>query len=331
MAAVPNLVNKFHLKWPVDLNELGTLLERVRQQKSLACGADPTRFIGLSEASNTVRQLIDQVAPSAATVLVTGESGTGKEVVARLLHENSGRTGEFVAVNCGAIPQDLLESELFGHEKGAFTGASALRKGRFEQADHGTLFLDEIGDMPMAAQTRLLRVLQDGEYTTVGGRTPLQTDVRIVAATHRDLRQLIAQGLFREDLYYRLNVVPLRMPALRERLEDIPDLVTHFLRRGVKTGLPSRSLAPDAMHRLKRYDWPGNVRELENLVNRLMALNAHDVISEDIVAEALAPSNVVDAKPVEDGRGTLSESVEQHLATYFAEFGEALPPPGLHQ
>ena len=165
------------------------------------------------------------------TVMITGESGTGKELVARVLHDYSKRrNGPFVAINMAAIPRELIESELFGHEKGAFTGAQARTEGRFQQADGGTLFLDEIGDMPMEAQTRLLRVLQEGEYTTVGGRTPIKTDVRIIAATHRELKTQIQQGRFREDLYYRLNVVPLRLPPLRERLEDIGDLVRHFLR-----------------------------------------------------------------------------------------------------
>ncbi|MEL6367233.1 MAG: sigma-54 dependent transcriptional regulator [Pseudomonadota bacterium] len=286
MAAVPNLVNKFHLKWPVDLNELGTLLERVRQQKSLACGADPTRFIGLSEASNTVRQLIDQVAPSAATVLVTGESGTGKEVVARLLHENSGRTGEFVAVNCGAIPQDLLESELFGHEKGAFTGASALRKGRFEQADHGTLFLDEIGDMPLSMQVKLLRVLQERVVERVGGVRSIPVDVRVVAATHRDLEARIAEHAFREDLYYRLNVVELNITPLRERREDVLPLLDEMVHRCLRKHGIGVSFADDAIDALRDYDWPGNVRELANLVERLIVVRPHATVRRaDLPAE----------------------------------------------
>ena len=206
------------------------------------------------------------------TVMITGESGTGKELVARALHEyGKRRNGPFVAINMAAIPRELIESELFGHEKGAFTGAQNRHVGRFEQAEGGTLFLDEIGDMPMEAQTRLLRVLQEGEYTTVGGRTPIRTNVRIIAATNRDLQQQIDQGLFREDLFYRLNVVPLRLPPLRERLEDIPDLVRHFLGIAEKEGLPPKSFEPAAIERLKRYHWPGNVRELENLVRRLSA------------------------------------------------------------
>ena len=182
-----------------------------------------------------------------------------------------------------AIPRELIESELFGHEKGAFTGAQVRTQGRFEQAEGGTLFLDEIGDMPLEAQTRLLRVLQEGEYTTVGGRTPIKTNVRIIAATHRDLRQQIQQGAFREDLYYRLNVVPVRLPPLRERAEDIGDLARHFLRIAAREGLGQKTLAPGALDRLRKHSWPGNVRELENLVRRLAALYSQDTISAEIV------------------------------------------------
>ena len=214
------------------------------------------------------------------TVMITGESGTGKELVARALHDyGKRRSGPFVAINMAAIPRDLIESELFGHEKGAFTGANTRSAGRFEQAEGGTLFLDEIGDMPMEAQTRLLRVLQQGEYTTVGGRTPIKTDVRIVAATNKDLRILIQQGLFREDLFFRLNVVPLRLPPLRERTEDIPDLVRHFFALAEREGLPPKQIDQAALERLKRYRWPGNVRELENLVRRLAALYPQETIT----------------------------------------------------
>jgi two-component system nitrogen regulation response regulator GlnG len=229
-----------------------------------------------------------------------------------------------------AIPRELIESELFGHEKGAFTGAQARTEGRFQQAEGGTLFLDEIGDMPMEAQTRLLRVLQEGEYTTVGGRTPIKTDVRIIAATHRELKTQIQQGLFREDLYYRLNVVPLRIPPLRERLEDIGDLVRHFLRQAAKAGLGHKSIEASAIERLKQYHWPGNIRELENMVRRLAALHPEDTLTADIVevelAEAIPP-------PAADGGKTpkdLSEQIERYLAGHFASYGRELPPPGLY-
>jgi two-component system nitrogen regulation response regulator GlnG len=264
------------------------------------------------------------------TVMIAGESGTGKELVARALHDyGKRRSGPFVAVNMAAIPRDLIESELFGHEKGAFTGANARSAGRFEQADGGTLFLDEIGDMPMEAQTRLLRVLQQGEYTTVGGRTPIKTDVRIVAATNKDLRLLIQQGLFREDLFFRLNVVPLRLPPLRERSDDVPDLMRHFLTLAEREGLPPKQIDQAALERLKRYRWPGNVRELENLARRLSALYPQEVIGVAVIdAELNQPTleSSDETRPDE----TLSASVERHLARYFAGFKDGVPPPGLY-
>jgi two-component system nitrogen regulation response regulator GlnG len=219
---------------------------------------------------------------------------------------------------------------LFGHEKGAFTGANSRSAGRFEQAEGGTLFLDEIGDMPMEAQTRLLRVLQQGEYTTVGGRTPIKADVRIVAATNKDLRILIQQGLFREDLFFRLIVVPLRLPPLRERIEDVPDLIRHFFALVEREGLPLKQLDQAALDRFKHYRWPGNVRELENLARRLAALYPQETITAAVVdAELSQPANL----PVSEGlrpEDGLSVAVERHLATYFASFGDELPPPGLY-
>ena len=233
------------------------------------------------------------------TVMIQGESGTGKELVARVLHDyGKRRQGPFVAINMAAIPRELIESELFGHEKGAFTGAQARTQGRFEQAEGGTLFLDEIGDMPLEAQTRLLRVLQQGEYTTVGGRTPIKTNVRIIAATHRDLKSQIQQGLFREDLFYRLNVVPLRIPPLRERAEDIGDLVRHFLRQAAREGLGQKSIETAAIERLKTHPWPGNVRELENFVRRVAALYAQDTLTQQIIEQELA-----EVLPKRNGRG----------------------------
>jgi two-component system nitrogen regulation response regulator GlnG len=263
--------------------------------------------------------------------MISGESGTGKELVARALHDyGKRRSGNFVAVNMAAIPRDLIESELFGHEKGAFTGANARSAGRFEQAEGGTLFLDEIGDMPMEAQTRLLRVLQQGEYTTVGGRTPIKSDVRIVAATNKDLRVLIQQGLFREDLFFRLNVVPLRLPPLRERSEDIPDLIRHFFTQAQREGLPPKQIDHAALDRLKRHRWPGNVRELENLARRLAALYPQEIISAAVIESELAQP----AAPLSGGDGggddTLGAAVERHLAAYFAGFRDDLPPAGLY-
>jgi two-component system nitrogen regulation response regulator GlnG len=234
---------------------------------------------------------------------------------------------------------------LFGHEKGAFTGANARSIGRFEQAEGGTLFLDEIGDMPMEAQTRLLRVLQQGEYTTVGGRTPIKTNVRIIAATNKDLRYSIQQGLFREDLFFRLNVVPLRLPPLRERTEDIPDLVRHFFQRGVAEGLSAKSLDHAALDRLKRYPWPGNIRELENLARRLAALYPQEVVTESLIEaelsfaapmQSLGPSasNGAELAGVSRDHETANEQfssgLERHVNDLFRSFGDSLPPVGLY-
>jgi two-component system nitrogen regulation response regulator GlnG len=228
-----------------------------------------------------------------------------------------------------AIPRDLVESELFGHEKGAFTGANTRNPGRFEQAEGGTLFLDEIGDMPMEAQTRLLRVLQQGEYTTVGGRTPIKADVRIIAATNKDLRILIQQGLFREDLFFRLNVVPLRLPPLRERVEDVPDLIRHFFTQAEREGLPPKHIDQAAIEQLKRHRWPGNVRELENLARRLAALYPQETISAAVIEQELFQP-AAPASPEARTEEGIAASVERNLARYFAGFDDGLPPPGLY-
>jgi two-component system nitrogen regulation response regulator GlnG len=325
-----------YLPKPFDLKELTAIVQRAlaapaRKQIPTEAAQPDERLplIGRSPAMQEIYRIIARLTQADLTVMISGESGTGKELVAKALHDyGKRRNGSFVAVNMAAIPKELIESELFGHERGAFTGATARGMGRFEQAEGGTLFLDEIGDMPLEAQTRLLRVLQQGEYTTVGGRTAIKTDVRIIAATNRDLRQLIQQGLFREDLFYRLNVVPLRLPPLRERREDIPDLVRHFLRKAETSGLPSKRLDLAATERLKLHSWPGNVRELENLVRRLVVLNPDEVITEGAVAVELAgwePRTVS-----EEDEGSLSTAVERHLHAQFAEFGDGLPPPGLY-
>jgi len=327
-----------YLPKPFDLSELIAVVGRAlaepgRKVARASTEADNEQLplIGRSPAMQEIYRVLARLTQTDLTVMISGESGTGKELVARVLHDfGKRRSGPFVAVNMAAIPRELIESELFGHEKGAFTGAQARTEGRFQQAEGGTLFLDEIGDMPMEAQTRLLRVLQEGEYTTVGGSTPIRTNVRIISATHRDLRSQIQQGLFREDLFYRLNVVPLRLPALRERLEDIGDLVRHFLRVAVREGLGQKTIEQAAIERLKRHTWPGNVRELENLVRRLAALYSQDTITVDIVDGELsetAPARLDDA---EMHSKTLSELVERYLATYFATFGRELPPAGLY-
>ena len=328
-----------YLPKPFDLKELTSVVHRALsspQSKRDAApeaegGEDRLPLIGRSPAMQEIYRVIARLTQTDLTVMIMGESGTGKELVARALHDyGKRRHGSFVAVNMAAIPKELVESELFGHERGAFTGATNRGVGRFEQAEGGTLFLDEIGDMPLEAQTRLLRVLQQGEYTTVGGRTAIKTDVRIIAATNRDLRQLIQQGLFREDLYYRLNVVPLRLPPLRERVEDIPDLVRHFLRKAEEEGLPLKRLDADAYDLLKRYRWPGNVRELENVIRRLAVLHAGDTIPAQIVAAELKEPERLAADIDDDHSMPLGVAVERHLARYFASHGDRLPPPGLY-
>ncbi|MGN6819047.1 MAG: nitrogen regulation protein NR(I) [Sphingomonas sp.] len=236
-------------------------------------------LIGRSPAMQDVYRVIARVIANDLTVLISGESGTGKELVARAIHDlGPRRRAPFLAINMAAIPRELIEAELFGHERGAFTGAQARSAGRFEQAAGGTLFLDEIGDMPLEAQTRLLRVLQSGEFTTVGGARTIKADVRIVAATNRDLGALVQSGQFREDLFYRLNVVPVTLPALRERRQDIALLARHFLDRAAENGLPRKRLDEAAVIALEAHDWPGNVRELENIMRRLAVLSRDEVI-----------------------------------------------------
>jgi two-component system, NtrC family, nitrogen regulation response regulator GlnG len=328
-----------YLPKPFDLSALVQTVTRALDKAAKPQRSKPEEqgetlpIIGRSAAMQDIYRLIARLTQTDLTVTIVGESGTGKELVARALHDFSRRKkGPFVAINMAAIPRDLIESELFGHEKGSFTGASARMAGRFEQAEGGTLFLDEIGDMPMEAQTRLLRVLQQGEYTTVGGTTPIKTNVRIICATHRDLRQLITQGLFREDLFFRLNVVPLRLPPLRERTEDVPDLARHFLDTASREGLPRKDLSAEALRALQTYRWPGNVRELENLIKRLLAMEVEDVIPASAVERELAELPVSPSTQyAASASGNLSEAVENHLATYFSSLGNQLPPPGLYE
>ena len=328
-----------YLPKPFDLKELTAVVQRAlaspQAKREPATqedgGEEGLPLIGRSPAMQEIYRVIARLTQTDLTVMIMGESGTGKELVARALHDyGKRRHGTFVAVNMAAIPKELVESELFGHERGAFTGATNRGIGRFEQAEGGTLFLDEIGDMPLEAQTRLLRVLQQGEYTTVGGRTPIKTDVRIIAATNRDLRQLIQQGLFREDLYYRLNVVPLRLPPLRERSEDITDLVRHFLRKAEEEGLPAKHLDTDALDILRHHRWPGNVRELENLIRRLAVLHSGDAIPASVIAAELKEPVRTSAADEDEEPVSLSAAVERHLTKYFAEHGDRLPPPGLY-
>ncbi len=337
-----------YLPKPFDLKELvgivGRAMAEPRPDKENPAPEEleGMPLVGRSPAMQEIYRSLARLMQTDLTVMINGESGTGKELVARALHDYGKRKkGPFVAVNMAAIPRDLIESELFGHEKGAFTGANQRSAGRFEQAEGGTLFLDEIGDMPMEAQTRLLRVLQQGEYTTVGGRTPIKTNVRIIAATNKDLRALIQQGLFREDLYFRLNVVPLRLPPLRERAEDIPDLVHHFFKNAASEGLPQKYIEQAALERMKKYRWPGNIRELENMIRRLAALHPQEMISDALVEAELthelrqsAPAersvgSALSAGSMDSGQN-LSTSVERHLAKLFSDYGDGLPPPGLY-
>jgi two-component system nitrogen regulation response regulator GlnG len=327
-----------YLPKPFDLRELVNVVERALTQppQELAATADDDLedqlpLIGRSPAMQDIYRVIARLMGTDLTVMIVGESGTGKELVARALHNyGKRRNGPFVAINMAAIPRELIESELFGHERGAFTGATARSMGRFEQAQGGTLFLDEIGDMPLEAQTRLLRVLQEGEFTAVGGRIPIRADVRVIAATHHDLRNLIRQGLFREDLFYRLNVAPIRLPPLRERTGDIPALVRHFVALAVREGLPPKRLDDEAMERLRTYRWPGNVRELENLIRRLAALYSQEVIGLPVVDSELgeAPETTESAHSAA-GEG-LSGAVEHHIRSYFAAHKGNLPAAGLY-
>lgn len=332
-----------YLPKPFDIKELVGLVRRALVVSEAPHPANAAHvdsgenlpIIGRSHAMQDIYRTLARLMSTDLTVMIVGESGTGKELVARALHDyGKRRNAPWVAVNMAAIPRELIESELFGHEKGSFTGALQRQQGRFEQAEGGTLFLDEIGDMPPEAQTRLLRVLQEGEFTSVGGRTPIRADVRIIAATHRDLTQLIRQGLFREDLYYRLNVVPIRLPPLRERVDDVGELVHHFLQVAASEGLPQKGIEFEAIERLKRHRWPGNVRELENMVRRLVALHSQDVISIDSVEQELqgiddSQASSAAVMPVMTGNG-LSDMVERHIREYFASHDGELPPPGVY-
>ncbi|MDA9034576.1 nitrogen regulation protein NR(I) [Hyphomicrobiales bacterium] len=283
-----------YLPKPFDLNDLNVLINKALVIKPKLKGQTLIRkkssdlIIGSSKAMQEMYRVIGRLSQNDLTVMIYGESGTGKELVSKALHIFGKRSDHpFVAVNMAAIPNELIESELFGHEKGSFTGAYQKSDGKFKQAEKGTLFLDEIGDMPIEAQTRLLRVLQEGEFTSVGGKEKIKTDVRIVAATNKDLKSLIKLGSFREDLFYRLNVVPIHTPALRDKIEDIPELVEHFLGAADKLGLPIKKIDKNAITLLMNHYWPGNVRELENFLLRVCALYSEDTLSEEIVEKEL--------------------------------------------
>jgi DNA-binding NtrC family response regulator len=297
---------------PFDFEELTLLVRRALEVQSLTRELNRLKaqlkdrqeldeIVGTSPEMQGVFKLVGQVADSDATVLIAGESGTGKELVARAIHKNSPRhIGPFVTVNCAAIPRDLLESEMFGHEKGAFTGALTVRRGKFELADKGTIFLDEIGEMDPALQTKILRIFEERRFERLGGEVPITTNVRIVAATNRDLQALVARGIFREDLFYRLNVVPIMLPPLRERREDIPVLITHFLQLYARDD--GKEISAETIKCLLRYHWPGNVRELENVIKRACLLSRTRLILPEHLPESLQAAT----RPAgaEDKRGT---------------------------
>jgi two-component system nitrogen regulation response regulator GlnG len=295
-----------YLPKPFDVTRAVELIRRavdesLREAVGNGAHAETPEMLGQAPAMQDVFRAIGRLSQSNVTVLITGESGSGKELVARALHKHSPRgQGPFVAINTAAIPKDLLESELFGHERGAFTGAQATRRGRFEQADGGTLFLDEIGDMPFDLQTRLLRVLSDGQFYRVGGHQPQKSNVRVIAATHQNLEERVRQGAFREDLFHRLNVIRLRLPALRERREDIPALARHFLAKSAQElGVEPKRLADAALARLVAFDFPGNVRQLENLCHWLTVM---------------APAQLVDVKDLPPELGERAESAASAAA-----------------
>ncbi|WP_018936400.1 nitrogen regulation protein NR(I) [Thioalkalivibrio sp. ALJ24] len=299
-----------YLPKPFDVDEAVALVQRALEARRDsqaaaapgAAGAEEAPIIGEAPAMQEMFRAIGRLSRSNITVLINGESGTGKELVARALHQHSPRAGQpLIALNTAAIPKDLLESELFGHERGAFTGASQTRKGRFEQADGGTLFLDEIGDMPFDLQTRLLRVLSDGTFYRVGGHTPIRTDVRIIAATHQDLEERVRAGQFREDLFHRLNVIRIHVPSLRERPEDIPLLVSHFMTEVAgELGVEPKVMRPEVVAEMQRMPWPGNVRQLENTCRWLTVMaSGREVHLDDLPAELRASG--APAPPSADG------------------------------
>ena len=307
--------------------------ESLREDVADAAQAQMPEMLGQAPAMQDVFRAIGRLSQSNVTVMITGESGTGKELVARALHKHSPRAqGPFVAINTAAIPKDLLESELFGHERGAFTGAQTTRRGRFEQADGGTLFLDEIGDMPFDLQTRLLRVLSDGQFYRVGGHQPLKANVRVIAATHQNLEERVRQGNFREDLYHRLNVIRLRLPPLRERREDIPMLTRFFLGKSAKElGVEAKRISDSALARLATFDFPGNVRQLENLCHWLTVMAPAQVVEpKDLPPELLgAPTALLSAPATPTGVADATAATATPPAPLGTEAAPAAPPDWL--
>ena len=326
-----------YLPKPFDIDEAVSLVERAvthsqeqkRQQQPEPQTANAPEIIGEAPAMQEVFRAIGRLSRSSISVLINGESGTGKELVAHALHRHSPRShNAFIALNMAAIPKDLIESELFGHEKGAFTGANSVRQGRFEQANGGTLFLDEIGDMPLDIQTRLLRVLADGQFYRVGGHSPVNVDVRIIAATHQNLEKLVADGDFREDLFHRLNVIRIHLPSLKDRRQDIPQLTRHFLKRASdELGVEVKTLHSDTEQRLTALDWPGNVRQLENTCRWLTVMaSGKEILPADLPPELLTPTAIT----VEDAPQHWHHALEQWALDNLRQgqqnlLGEALP------
>jgi len=311
-----------YLPKPFDVDQAVDLIRRAlgesqREQAALEPVGEVAEILGQAPAMQEVFRAIGRLSQSSATVLITGESGTGKELVARALHRHSARAARpFVAINTAAMPKDLLESELFGHERGAFTGAQALRRGRFEQAEGGTLFLDEIGDMPAELQTRLLRVLSDGTFYRVGGHQQLKANVRVIAATHQDLEKRVREGSFRDDLYHRLNVIRVRIPSLRERREDIPLLARHFLAHSaIALGVEPKRFSDEVLAHISRMEFPGNVRQLENLCHWLTVMAPGQAIGViDLPAEFRGEPEGASQLPAGDWPGVLEQEVERRLA-----------------
>ena len=329
-----------YLSKPFSLNEMNKVINRAFSEKKINKKKINDKdikneidlpIIGRSALMQQTYKTIAKLVGTDLEVIIIGESGTGKELIARILHDHGLRkNGPFVAINMAALPKDLIESELFGHEKGAFTGANSKKSGKFEQAENGTLFLDEIGDMPYDAQTKLLRVLQEKEFTPIGSNEKLKTNVRIITATHQDLGTLIKDGIFREDLFYRLNVIPVNLPPLRLRLDDIKDLTNHFLIKCSKEGLNKKDISDEAILELKKYYWPGNVRELENFIRRLIVLVSSNTISKGDVEKNLQIINSFDYYKSPISQNSLSVSVENHLNNFFKLHKDKLPSAGLY-
>ena len=333
-----------YLAKPFDLTELNKVIDTAfsdnnksldtYKKEEIKSENNDIPIIGSSPLMQKVFKSVAKLVNTDLTVMIFGESGTGKELVAKILHEyGKKKNGPFVAINMAAIPKELIESELFGHEKGSFTGAFSKKSGKFEEADGGTLFLDEIGDMPYEAQTRLLRVIQEGEFNRVGGNEKIKTNLRIITATHRNLDELVQNGGFREDLFYRLNVFPINLPPLRLILSDLNKLVHYFLNKSYKEGLSKKNISEEAINELKKYKWPGNIRELENFIRRLVVLTTSNKITHSDIVKNLSKTNTMITESNSNNgleKISLSMSVEQHLKNFFKLHKGKLPSSGLY-